>query len=263
MRLPPSEPATLEVEAVTVRFGGVVALDDVTLAASPAMITGLIGPNGAGKTTLFNVCTGVVPPVHGTVRLDGRSLDRMRASRRASLGLGRTFQLIQLLDAETVLDNVMLGPEGRLAGQRWWSQALATRQERVACREAAEDAVERCGIGHLANVVAGDLTAGQRRLVEVARAIASRFRFLLLDEPASGLDEAETASLGGVLEDLYRNDGTGVLLVEHDVDLVREMCSRVYVLDFGRLIAEGPTDEVMESETVQAAYLGSEVEEAV
>jgi len=258
MKLPPSEPAALKVEAVTVRFGGLVAVQDVNLQCAAGTITGLIGPNGAGKTTTFNACTGLVPVTSGTVRLDGRPLDHMNSARRAELGLGRTFQRMQLLDTETVLANVAMGLEARFAGRHWWSQASATPRERATCMAAAHEALERCGITQLADAVAGHLATGQRRLVEMARAIASRFRFLLLDEPSSGLDESETENFRSILDEVCRRDGTGILLVEHDVGLVRNLCSYVYVLDFGRLIAEGPTDVVMASEIVHAAYLGSE-----
>ena len=259
-----SQPASLEVEHVTVRFGGLTAVRDVSLRGSPGTITGLIGPNGAGKTTTFNACTGVVPVATGSVRLGGQALDGHSSARRAEIGLGRTFQRMQLFDTMTVVENVSLGLEARLAGQHWWAQIRTTGRERALCREAAADALERCGISHLADVVVGHLATGQRRLVEMARAIASRFRYLLLDEPSSGLDEAETINFSRIVRDVVARDGVGILLVEHDISLVRTVCSYIYVLDFGRLIFEGPTDEVMASEIVHAAYLGAEeVEEAV
>jgi ABC-type branched-subunit amino acid transport system ATPase component len=258
-----TEPARLEVEGVRVRFGGLLAVDGASLTAQPGTITGLIGPNGAGKTTIFNACTGVVPVVEGTVRLDGRPLDGMNSAQRANAGLGRTFQRMQLFDTMTVLENVALGLEARLAGLTWWRQAGATRRERAECRETAEAALERCGISHLAGTTVGYLPAGQRRLVEMARAIAGQFRFLLLDEPSSGLDEAETENFGEILTGLTA-EGIGILLVEHDVALVRRICSAISVLEFGRIICSGPTAEVMASEIVHAAYLGSvELEGAV
>ena len=263
MRSVPSEPARLEVEGITVRFGGLVALDNVTLQGEPGTITGLIGPNGAGKTTTFNACMGIVPVVSGTVRLDDQPLDGHSLAHRAENGLGRTFQRMELFDSMTVLENVALGPEARLAGRHWWAQMRTTPREKALCRDAAADALDRCGIAHLADLVAGYLPTGQRRLVEMARAIASRFRFLLLDEPSSGLDEAETENFGRVLVDVASRDGTGILLVEHDIGLVRNLCSYIYVLDFGARIFEGPTADVMASEVVHAAYLGSEDVEEV
>jgi ABC-type branched-subunit amino acid transport system ATPase component len=259
-----TEPAKLEVEGLTVRFGGLVAVNDVSLAAPPGTITGLIGPNGAGKTTIFNACTGVVSAASGSVRLDGRGLDGTSSAQRANAGLGRTFQRMQLFDTMTVRENVALGLEARLAGLRWWRQASATRREQAECLQTADDALDRCGITHLAGITVGYLPAGQRRLVEMARAIAGRFRFLLLDEPSSGLDEAETDNFGEILTGVTTRDGIGILLVEHDVGLVRRLCSSIYVLDFGRLIYQGSTADVMASDLVRAAYLGSEeLEEAV
>jgi ABC-type branched-subunit amino acid transport system ATPase component len=259
-----TEPAKLEVEGITVRFGGLIAVNDVSLVADPGTITGLIGPNGAGKTTTFNACTGVVATQTGTVRLDGQPLDGHNSAQRANLGLGRTFQRMQLFDTMTVRENVALGREARLAGLHWWRQAGATRKEQAICLDAADEALARCGISELSDQTVGYLPAGQRRLVEMARAIAGQFRFLLLDEPSSGLDEAETDNFGEILTGVATNDGIGILLVEHDVALVRRICSSIYVLDFGRLIYSGSTDDVMASDVVRAAYLGSEdLEEAV
>jgi ABC-type branched-subunit amino acid transport system ATPase component len=255
-----AEPAELSVEGLTVRFGGLVAVDDLRLEGKPGIITGLMGPNGAGKTTTFNACTGLVHPAKGTVRLDGRKLDHHSPARRASWGLGRTFQRMVLFDSMTAAENVAMGLECRYAGRRWWAQMVATPSQLSVCRETAAEAMERCRIAHLANVLAGDLSTGQRRLVELARAITGRFRFLLLDEPSSGLDEAETVAFGNVLQDLIQQDGTGILLVEHDMALVRDVCSYIYVLDFGRQIFEGTTAEVMASDVVRSAYLGSEAD---
>ena len=251
-------PARLEVEDLSVRFGGLLAVDGASLDAASGTITGLIGPNGAGKTTIFNACTGVVPVLSGTVRLDGQPLDGAGPAQRAQCGLGRTFQRMQLFDTMTVRENVALGLEARLAGLHWWRQAGATRREQATCLDAADEALGRCGIAHLAHLTVGHLPAGQRRLVEMARVIAGRFRFLLLDEPSSGLDEAETDRFGEILTGVASEDGIGILLVEHDVALVRRICSYIYVLDFGRLIHHGPTADVMASDVVHAAYLGSE-----
>ena len=253
---PPAPPASLQVEGVSVRFGGLLAVDDVSLGGERGTITGLIGPNGAGKTTIFNACRGMVPPVNGTIRLDGRPLDRHRPAQRAQLGLGWTFQRMQLWETMSVADNVQLGLECRYAGRWPWSQLLASRTERMACREAAEEAMDRCGISDLARVAVGELSTGHRRLVEFARALAGRFSYLLLDEPAAGLDEAESEVFGRLLLDTVERDGTSILLVEHDIALVRQVCHYVYVLDFGRLIFEGPTAEVLASGAVKAAYLG-------
>ena len=253
---PPALPASLHVEGLSVRFGGLLAVDDVSLRAERGAITGLIGPNGAGKTTIFNACRGMVPPVHGTVRLDDRPLDRYRPAQRAQLGLGWTFQRMQLWETMSVADNVQLGLECRYAGRWLWSQLLASRTERMACRAAAEEAMDRCGILDLARVPVGELSTGHRRLVEFARALAGRFGFLLLDEPAAGLDDTESEVFARLLLDTVERDGTSILLVEHDIALVRQVCRYVYVLDFGRLIFEGSTEQMLASKAVKAAYLG-------
>ena len=248
----------LEATGITVRYGGLLAVDDVSLRAEVGTLTGLMGPNGAGKTTLFNACTGVVRPATGSVRLDGVTLDGHGTAWRALHGLGRTFQRMALFDTMTVLDNVSIGLECRLSGRTWIGQLGATRKERARCRQAAMDALERCGIAGLADRLAGDLSTGQRRLVELARAQAAGFRFLLLDEPSSGLDENETEAFAAILLAMVQEQDLGILLVEHDMALVRAVCSYIYVLDFGRLIFQGPTAEVMASDIVRDAYLGTE-----
>jgi ABC-type branched-subunit amino acid transport system ATPase component len=247
----------LEVRNLTVRFGGLVAVDDVSLVAPGGAITGLIGPNGAGKTTTFNACTGIITPTAGTVRLGGQDLHHHSPSWRARLGLGRTFQRMELFETMTVRDNVALGREALLAGTRLSGRLFGLRQEREECLAAAERALDRCGIGHLARQIAGDLSTGQRRLVELARVLASGFRFLLLDEPSSGLDVSETEGFAAILRGVLAEEGIGILLVEHDMALVRAVCSYIYVLDFGQLIYDGPAADVLSSPAVKAAYLGS------
>jgi ABC-type branched-subunit amino acid transport system ATPase component len=255
--------ADLVVENLTVRFAGLTAVDGVNLHAPAGVITGLIGPNGAGKTTTFNACTGVVTPASGRVRLGEHTLDGHTPARRAQWGLGRTFQRMALFDSMSALDNVAMGLECRYAGRGLRGQLWATRKERTECLTTARAAMDRCGIAHLGTVLAANLTTGQRRLVELARAMTGGFSFLLLDEPSSGLDEHETEAFGAVLVDVAAQDGTGVVLVEHDVALVRDVCRDLYVLDFGKLIAEGPCADVLESDIVRAAYLGSLDEAAV
>ena len=240
----------LVVEHLTVRFGGLVAVDD-------------IGPNGAGKTTTFNACTGLNSPTAGTVHLGPRKLDGHSSAWRARLGLGRTFQRMELFDTMTVAENIGLGREALVAGRRRWTGRLfATPAEGTLCHDAAARAMEHCGIPHLAGSTVGDLSTGQRRLVELARAMAGGFRFLLLDEPSSGLDVSETERFASILHDLVARDAIGILLLEHDMALVRAVCSYIYVLDFGRLIYQGPAAEVLASDVVKAAYLGSEADVA-
>jgi ABC-type branched-subunit amino acid transport system ATPase component len=247
----------LHIDNVSVRFGGLLAVSDVTLQARAGTVTGLIGPNGAGKTTTFNACTGVVRTSHGSVRLGTYQLDGHNTATRAAHGLGRTFQRMELFNSMTVAQNVALGPEAVFSSRHLWGQLFAPRKEAAEVAARAQDAMARCRIDHLANRLAGDLSTGQRRLVELARAIASPFRFLLLDEPSSGLDPSETEAFGKVVTDFVQDTGVGVLLVEHDMALVSSICTYIYVLDFGRLIFSGPTRTVLESEVVRAAYLGS------
>jgi ABC-type branched-subunit amino acid transport system ATPase component len=254
-----SQPCDLAVEHLSVRFGGLVAVDDVSLHAAPGAITGLIGPNGAGKTTTFNACTGFVRAGAGSkVRLGEHNLVHRGPAARAELGLGRTFQRMELWNSMTVAQNVALGPECFYSGLRPWGQLLSTRGQRADIRHRATHAVDLCGIQALAGRTVGELSTGQRRLVELARAVATPFRFLLLDEPSSGLDHHESERFGEILTQLVDETGLGILLVEHDMALVRAICRYVYVLDFGRLIYEGTMAEAMGSEVVRDAYLGTD-----
>ncbi len=259
LAVPLTDSPDLIVDDLTVRFGGLVAVDDVSLRARGGVITGLIGPNGAGKTTTFNACTGLNSPTAGTVHLGERRLDGHSSAWRARLGLGRTFQRMELFDTMTVAENIRLGREALLAGRRRWTGRLfGTPAEGTVCADEATRAMGHCGISHLARLTVGDLSTGQRRLVELARAMAGGFRFLLLDEPSSGLDVNETEQFARILKNLVEREGIGILLVEHDMALVRAVCSYIYVLDFGRLIYEGTASDVLSAEIVKAAYLGSE-----
>jgi ABC-type branched-subunit amino acid transport system ATPase component len=248
----------LIVEHATVRFGGLVAVSDVSLDGRAGTITGLIGPNGAGKTTTFNACTGVVSLASGHVRLGDFKLDHHSTSTRASHGLGRTFQRMELFDSMTVAENVALGPEAAFSARKPWGQLFSPPKQQREIRTRARAALQQCGIEGLVGQTAGDLSTGQRRLVELARAIASPFRFLLLDEPSSGLNPAETEHFGRILKDYVNRTGIGIVLVEHDMALVAAVCSHIYVLDFGKMIFSGTTDDVLKSEVVRASYLGSE-----
>jgi ABC-type branched-subunit amino acid transport system ATPase component len=249
--------AGLAVEALTVRYGGLVAVDGVSLAAPTGRITGLIGPNGAGKTTLFNACSGLVRPTAGRVRLDGRDITRVPLARRPQLGLGRTFQRIELFDSLTVRQNVELGREGVIAGSTPWRQLFGRRTEQAAVAAAAEEALATCDLGRMVDRPAGSLSTGDRRLVELARVLAGGFRMLLLDEPSSGLDDHESRRFAEILTEVVRDRGVGILLVEHHMELVLGVCDYLYVLDFGRLLFEGTAAEAVKSEVVRAAYLGT------
>ena len=252
----------LEVLDLTVRFGGLTALDEVTVRASAGAITGLIGPNGAGKTTLLNVCSGFQHPSDGRVLLDGHDLSGLGAPERARRGLGRTFQHIELFESLTVHDAVGLSREAAMAGASAYRQLIGrspTAADR--CAE-VDEAIELSGVRAISGRVVGDLSAGHRRLVELARCLAWPFTMLLLDEPTAGLDRAESSRLGSILEQVVAARGVGVLIVEHDVSLVMAICSQVTVLDFGRKLFEGAPSEVMASEAVRGAYLGGPVGKA-
>jgi ABC-type branched-subunit amino acid transport system ATPase component len=245
-----------------VRFGGLVAVDDVTLAAPVGRVTGLIGPNGAGKTTLFNAGTGVVRPSAGRVRLFGHDVGRRGSAARAQRGLSRTFQVMELFDSFTVRENLAMGREAHLAGSRPLGAIFATPKERRDVEESTDEALEICGLTHLAYERAGLLSTGQRRLVELARIVAGKFQLLLLDEPSSGLDRNATHRFADVLRRLVATAGIGIFLVEHDMRFVMDICDHICVLDFGALIFEGTPEEVGASEVVRKAYLGVEYRDA-
>ena len=246
----------LDVRNLRVAFGGLVAVDDLSFAVPMGRITGLIGPNGAGKTTTFDACSGLNRNTGGQISLHGKDVTRMRPAGRGRLGLGRTFQRMALCDRLTVAENVALGRESGLAGGSVLSQLAATRSQRLDTEAAAWAAMDLCGIADLAGTQAGALSTGQRRLVELARCLAGRFDILILDEPSSGLDRQETEALGRILRRTVEERGCGILLVEHDMELVMSICSHIYVLDFGKLLFEGDPPSVAASPEVQAAYLG-------
>jgi branched-chain amino acid transport system ATP-binding protein len=231
-----------------VRFGGVTALSDVQLDADQGSITGLIGPNGAGKTTLFNVITGLQEPTSGKVTIDDKDVTSMGTHKRARMGVARTFQRLEVFGSLTARENVLVAAEIR---KRWAKDRTAN------CRSAAAELLDRVGISHVAEERVDALSTGYARLVELARALATQPRLLLLDEPGSGLDSQETEVFGDLLLELAR-DGLTILLVEHDVELVMRVCDRIHVLDFGRKIAVGSPGEIQADPQVQAAYLGED-----
>jgi branched-chain amino acid transport system ATP-binding protein len=239
MPLESGGPAALEVDTVSVRFGGVAALTEVSLRVEAGSVTGLIGPNGAGKTTLFNVITGLQRPERGSVSMDGTDVTRRRTHTRARLGLARTFQRLELFSTLTATDNVRVGLE---AGGR-------------STASAAVGLLERVGVADEASSQVSSLPTGSARLVELARALSTDPKVLLLDEPCSGLDERESETLGHLLTSLAA-EGRAILLVEHDTDLVFRICDRVHVLDFGQVIAAGTPDDIRRDPAVQEAYLG-------
>jgi ABC-type branched-subunit amino acid transport system ATPase component/branched-subunit amino acid ABC-type transport system permease component len=250
------EDGFLQVADLRVRFGGIIAVDGANLDVPTGRVTGLIGPNGAGKTTTFNSCSGLNRPNHGTVTLDGTEISRRSAASRARRGLGRTFQQMELFDNLTVWENVALGAEARRAGLNALTHLMSSPATKQRIKATALDALIHCDLLPLAHRTAGSLSTGQRRLVELARCLAGPFHILLLDEPSSGLDRVETARFGEILLRVVAERGVGILLVEHDMALVTDVCDYIYVLDFGKPIFEGTPTEVMASALVRAAYLG-------
>jgi branched-chain amino acid transport system ATP-binding protein len=237
----------LEVLDVSVRFGGINAVSDVSLSALPGQVTGLIGPNGAGKTTTFNVITGLQEPTRGRVFIDGEEVSKLPPFKRARRGLARTFQRLEVFGSLTVYENVLAAAEFH---KSWSSDS--TPPVKVAA-----EVIDRVGLRRVANARVDALPTGISRLVELGRALATRPRVLLLDEVGSGLNAEETGALGDLMLALV-SDGTAILLVEHDVELVMRVCAQIYVLDFGQIIANGTPAEIQKDPIVQAAYLGSD-----
>jgi branched-chain amino acid transport system ATP-binding protein len=238
--------ALLEVVGVTVRFGGITAVDDASIDAAGGTVTGLIGPNGAGKTTLFNVISGLQPPTRGRVRFKNHDITRASVSHRARMGMGRTFQRLEAFGSLTVRENVQAARDIHNGFRQW---IRFNKDPKV------DELIETVGLQRYVNPRADSVPTGVARLVEVARALAIEPRLLLLDEPSSGLDEAETHALGELLRRLA-NDGTAILMVEHDMDLVMGVCDLIHVLEFGRVIATGSAEQIRGDRAVQAAYLG-------
>jgi branched-chain amino acid transport system ATP-binding protein len=235
----------LDVKNITVRFGGNLAVDDVSLGAEAGKVTALIGPNGAGKTTLFNAITGLLSPNGGRVILDDRDVSKLPSHKRARRGMARTFQRLELFSALSVRENVLVAAEIRGG----WARERAEQQS-------VDETIDRVGLANERNARVDQLPTGKARLVELARALATQPKVLLLDEPASGLDDTESQNFGSILRELAA-DGVAVLLVEHDVHLVMGVSDIIHVLDFGRILSVGTPDEIRQDEAVLSAYLGT------
>jgi len=248
------EVAALDARGIGKRFSGVEALADVDLCVAPGEIHGVVGPNGAGKTTLLNVMSGYVSADRGTVAIHGLDVTTRTPASRVPLGLVRTFQNIRLFAGLSVSDNVAAGQHhlARTGLASLWP--LATRRERK-LRAEAEQAIERFGLREHAERLAGTLPYGLQKQVELARAVVARPRVLLLDEPAAGMPEADRATFAGTLRAL-RDEGITIVVVEHDMNLISATCDRVTVLNFGRLLASGPTAATLASDQVRVAYVG-------
>jgi len=249
----------LEVDRVTVRFGGISALSDLSFSVREREIYGVIGPNGAGKTTLFNCLSRLYTPSAGEIRIGGASVLREPSHRMAALGVGRTFQNVALFNTMTVRDNIMTGGHSTTHSGfvRNIFRARSARREEEALREHGERLIGLMDLGEYAQRPAGELPFGVRKRVELARAMATRPRLLLLDEPAAGLNHEELESLKRTILMLRQESGAAVLLVEHHVGMVMSLCERIVTLNFGRKIAEGTPQEIQAHPEVISAYLGT------
>ena len=246
----------LSVENVTRRYGGLAAVTGVDMAVDRHELLGIIGPNGAGKTTLFNLISGFTRPTAGRITWRGRRIDRLPPHRIARLGIARTFQNLRVFPNLSVFDNVSVGAIGRLGFPAWRTLRFAGRGRGAALAARTWGALDRTGLSDRAHLPAGSLPYGQRKYLEIARALATGPDLLILDEPAAGLNETETAALAAFIRALNA-DGLTVLLVEHDMGLVMTTCRRVVVLAAGRKIADGPAAAIRADPAVQAAYLGT------
>ena len=254
----------LEVNHATMRFGGLVAVNDLSMHIDHQEIVALIGPNGAGKTTAFNMITGVYTPTEGSVTLSGRSITGMRPDRIAAAGIARTFQNIRLFKALTVLDNVVIAQHLRLTSS-WVGAVLRSpryRKENAQMYARAKELLTYMGLWEVRGEIASSLPYGMQRKLEIARALATQPTLLLLDEPAAGMNPAESAELTELIRGIRDRFHLTVLLIEHHMDVVMDISDRIYVLNYGSLIAEGTPAQIQSNEDVIHAYLGGDDDEA-
>ena len=249
----------LVANGVTKTFAGITALDDVSIDVAEREIVGLIGPNGAGKTTFFNCLLGVSKPDAGRVTFDGRDLSRVPTHRRARLGIARTFQRIELFSGMSPREHFLVAERVRNGRGALWKDVLFMGRPTAEERQSAQAMLDLLGLTPVADRKVESLSLGVGRLIEIGRALMIRPRLVLLDEPSSGLDRKETEQLAETLRVVRNEQGIAILLVEHDVELVRQLVERVFVLDFGTLIASGPTASVFADTAVRKAYLGDVV----
>jgi branched-chain amino acid transport system ATP-binding protein len=249
----------LEIDRVSLRFGGVYALQDVSMHVAPGELVAIIGPNGAGKTSLINCISGVYRPATGRVLFDGRDVTRLPPAARTRLGLARTFQNIALFPHMTVLENMMVGRHfhqktGLLTGGFYYGPG---RREEIAERKIVEDIIDFLEIEHVRKKVVHTLAYGLQKRVELARALALEPSLLLLDEPMAGMNAEEKEDMARFILDVNEEKGTSIVMIEHDMGVVMDLSHRIYVLSFGKKIAEGAPEEVRGNRDVQVAYLGS------
>lgn len=254
-----AESALLKTEALTKRFGGIVALDDVSLEVRSGEITGLIGPNGSGKTTTFNTLTGVLRPSSGHIVFQGYDISRSRPDRNAALGMSRTFQNIRLFPELSVVENVAVGLHMRHGNGFWASLSAFPRVLKAerGIHERAMDLLEFLGLTERADDVVTSLPYGEQRKVELARALATEPTLLLLDEPSAGMNARETQEISAAVRKIHADQGVTVLLVEHDMKLVMQICDRIHVISQGRMLATGTPDVIQNNPDVIKAYLGT------
>ncbi|MFN2547518.1 MAG: ABC transporter ATP-binding protein, partial [Myxococcales bacterium] len=248
----------LEIDKVSIRFGGVYALQDVSMHVDPGELVAIIGPNGAGKTSLINCISGVYRPASGRIRFDGRDVTRLPPATRTRLGLARTFQNIALFQHMTVLENMMVGRHfhqktGLFTGGFYYGPG---RREEIAERQVVEDIIDFLEIEHVRKKVVHTLAYGLQKRVELARALALAPSLLLLDEPMAGMNAEEKEDMARFILDVNEEKGTSIVMIEHDMGVVMDLSHRIYVLNFGKKIAEGLPDEVRQNREVQVAYLG-------
>jgi branched-chain amino acid transport system ATP-binding protein len=248
--------ALLAATGISKRFGGIAALSELSLLVEPGEALGVVGPNGAGKTTLFNCLSGVERPDTGTVTFRGVRVDRLPAYRRSRLGIGRTFQRIELFSGMSPREHCLVTERVRAGTGRLWKDLVGLGRPTPPEERRAREVLELVGLSDVADVPVESLSLGLGRLVELARALVGEPALLLLDEPSSGLDANETALLSGIIRRVREELGTAVLLVEHDLEMVGAVVDRLVVLDFGRLIADGPLADVLIDPAVRSAYLG-------
>ncbi len=252
-------PPLLQVDSVTLAFGGVRALSGVGFGVQPGSITAVIGPNGAGKTTFFNLIAATHRPTSGTITFGGRDVTALRPDQVARLGIARTFQSTTLFDHATVLDNLIVGHRLRTRAGLWdvlRGSSLLREEERV-CREKAREALDFVGLSHIAHRLAGDVTQEERKRVAFALALATDPRLMLLDEPAGGVNPEETEGLAALIRKIVRH-GITVALIEHKMNMIMRLADKILVLSYGEKIAEGTPEQIRRDPAVIDAYLGSE-----
>jgi len=248
----------IEVRNIVKRFGGLVAVDNCSLSVEPGTITGLIGPNGAGKSTLFNIVAGFIKPTSGQILLEGRDITALPPHRRFDLGMVRTFQIPAELSRMTALENLMLVPKGQSGEEllKAWFLPTAARADERRTRERAEQVLETLQLTHLRNEPAGNLSGGQKKLLEIGRTMMTDSKVVLLDEPGAGVNRTLLAKLSEVIQTLNREQGYTFCIIEHDMDLIAELCDPVIVMAQGTVLAQGTMAQIRKNEAVLEAYFG-------